>query len=429
MFPLEDRIKQQAHALGFELAGITSATAADGFDRLRDWLARGFAGDMTYLHRRAEAYRHPGAVLPEVRSVVMVGMNYKPADDGPLGSSGPGHRPEMGSIPFPPTPLRCDALRPNATHCDALRPNATHCDPIRRIATQSDQAQDAKPSAAAPPDASPLPPSARVARYAHGADYHDVLRRRLNELLAWLQGEVPGVRGRGVVDTAPLLERDFARRAGLGWFGKNTMLLNKRQGSYFFLGALLLDLELRADVPHETAHCGTCTACLDACPTQAFTGPGWLDARRCISYLTIELRGPVPQELRPAVGDWLFGCDVCQEVCPWNRKAPPGREPAFRARPDLDPVDPAELLGLSEEAFRERFRGTALTRAKRRGLLRNAAIVLGNLGDPAALPALERALGDPEPLVREAARWAIGRLTGERCRECPPDPGFAPPPP
>jgi epoxyqueuosine reductase len=251
-----------------------------------------------------------------------------------------------------------------------------------------------------------------VARYALGADYHDVLRERLNRLLAWLQGERPGCQGRGVVDTAPLLERDFARRAGLGWFGKNTMLLNKRLGSYFFLGALLVDLELRPDAAHETSHCGTCTACLDACPTDAFAGPGWLDSRRCISYLTIELRGEIPTELRPGIGDWLFGCDVCQEVCPWNRKAPLGTEPALQPRPDLEALDPTELLSLSEEEFRRRFRGTALTRTKRRGLLRNAALVLGNRGDPAALPALRQALNDPEPLVREAARWAIARIEG-----------------
>src|SRR5262249_21639426 len=178
-------------------------------------------------------------------------------------------------------------------------------------------------------------PVGRVARYARGADYHDVLRERLGRLLDWLRSRCPGCRSRGVVDTAPFLERDFARRAGLGWFGKNTMNFNKRLGSSFSLGALLTALHLRPDPTHETSHCGTCTACLEACPTQAFVAPGRLDSRRCISYLTIELRGPIPDELRPGLGDWLFGCDVCQEVCPWNRKAPPSREPAFAPRADL----------------------------------------------------------------------------------------------
>jgi epoxyqueuosine reductase len=249
----------------------------------------------------------------------------------------------------------------------------------------------------------------RVARYAQGPDYHDVLWEKLDELLDWLQSAAPGCRGRSTVDSAPLLERDFARRAGLGWFGKNTMLINKQRGSYFFIGALLVDLELLADAPHSASHCGTCTACLDACPTQAFTGPGWLDARRCISYLTIELRSPIPEDLRPGLGDWVFGCDICQDVCPWNRRAGHPSTP-FAHRPELESLDPVELLGLSEEEFRRRFRGTALMRTKRRGLVRNAAIVLGNRGDPGTIPALERARTDPEPVVREAAQWAIERI-------------------
>jgi epoxyqueuosine reductase len=352
MLSLEMRLKQQAHALGFELAGIAPATPADGFERLRDWLARGFAGEMAYMHRQAAARRHPESVLPAVRSVVMVGMNYGPARNAERGTRNEGR--------------------------SAFR----------------------------------VPRSAlgKVSRYARGADYHDVLRQRLNQLLRWLQAEVPGCQGRGVVDTAPLLERDFARRAGLGWFGKNTMLLNKRLGSYFFLGALLLDLALTPDPPQETHHCGTCTACLEACPTGAFVEPGLLDSRRCISYLTIELRGSVSEDLRPGLGDWVFGCDVCQEVCPWNRKAPTTQEPAFQPRGDLEALDLLELLSLSEEQFRSRFRGTALMRARRRGLLRNAALILGNRADPAALPALRKALADPEPLIREAAQWAIDRI-------------------
>src|SRR5439155_12574910 len=206
------------------------------------------------------------------------------------------------------------------------------------------------------------------------------------------------------------LERDFARRAGLGWIGKNTMLINKHRGSYFFLGALLLDIDLEPDAPHTADHCGTCTACLDACPTGAFEGPYLLDARKCISYLTIELKSDVPEPLRPHVRDWVFGCDVCNTVCPWNRKAPPG-DPALAARPDLLRVDLVELLGLSKEAFRERFTGTALhPRPGRRVVLRNAALALGNVGDETALPALRRALQDEEDVVREASRWAIERI-------------------
>ena len=252
---LHERLKQQAHTLGFELAGVAPAAPADGFAHLQDWLAQGFAGAMDYLHRNGPPREHPSSILPEVRSVVMVGLNYHP-----------------GSV-----------------------------------------------------DSAP-PLHGKVARYAGGADYHDVLRDKLKSLLRWVQAESPGTRGRAVVDTAPLLERDFARRAGLGWFGKNTMLIHKKLGSYFFLGGLLLDLELPPDEPFATQHCGSCTRCLDACPTDAFAAPYQLDARRCISYLTIELRGPVPDDLRPGVGDWLFGCDVCQEVCPWNRKAPAATE-------------------------------------------------------------------------------------------------------
>ena len=263
---------------------------------------------------------------------------------------------------------------------------------------------------------SPAPDKAlrgKVARYARGADYHDVLRRKLKALLDWVRREVPGAHGRGVVDTAPLLERDFARRAGLGWFGKNTMLIHKKLGSYFLLGALLLDVDLEPDEPFTANHCGTCTACLNACPTHAFAAPGVLDARRCISYLTIELRGPIAEDLRAPMGDWAFGCDICQEVCPWNRKAPPGREPALQPHNDLAALDLMEIMGLSERDFRARFRGTALMRSKRGGLLRNAAIVLGNQGDPAALPVLEKACADADSLVREAAAWAIGRIRGK----------------
>jgi epoxyqueuosine reductase len=351
MDSLEARLKDHARSLGFSLVGIARAAEADGFARLTDWLARGFAGEMAYMHRHAAARRHPAAVLPEVRSVVMVGMEY-------------GERLQ---------------------------------------ATGSRLQEDRSPSSCS------LEPVAHglISRYARGPDYHLVLRDRLNRLLAWVREQVPGCAGRGVVDTAPLLERDFARRAGLGWIGKNTMLINKHRGSYLFLGALLLDLDLAPDLPHAADHCGTCTACLDACPTGAFAGPGWLDARKCISYLTIELRTAIPEDLRPGVGDWLFGCDVCQEVCPWNRKD--------ASHPEA--VDAAAILALTDEEFRRRFKGTALERARRRGLARNAAVVLGNTADEAALPAMERALGDPEPMVREAAARAIEQIRARAAGE------------
>ena len=257
------------------------------------------------------------------------------------------------------------------------------------------------------PGPAALPAGGGVARYAQGPDYHHEVRSRLKALGAWLKEERPGCWGRVCVDTAPLLERDFARRAGLGWFGKNTMLLDKRHGSWFVLGGLLLDLPLAPSAPSSASHCGTCTACLDACPTQAFPSPGVLDARKCVSYLTIELKGAVPPEQRAGLGGWLFGCDVCQDVCPWNRKAPQG---GLLPLPGLQEVDAAGLLGLDEAGFKARFAGTALfPRPGRAVLLRNAALALGNTAGPEALPALRRAREDV-PLVAEAAAWAIQRI-------------------
>ena len=263
--------------------------------------------------------------------------------------------------------------------------------------------------------------SGRVARYAWGADYHDLLRSRVNMLGAWLEARVPGCRTRGVVDSAPLAERDFAWLAGLGWFGKNTMLIDPRAGSFFFLTALLTDLELPPDTPVEVDHCGTCTACLDACPTGAFVEPRVLDASRCISALSIEDHGPIAADLRPGMQDWIFGCDICQEVCPWNRHAPGSTEPTFQPSDGLPTPSLAAILGLDTEAFRQRFKGTPLRRAKRRGLLRSAAIALGNRPHAPSFDALAAALADEEPVVRGAAAWALGRwrhadVVAERAR-------------
>jgi epoxyqueuosine reductase len=257
----------------------------------------------------------------------------------------------------------------------------------------------------------PLPGEGRISRYAWGdGDYHDVIHGKLKRLIAALHQQAPDAKARGVVDTAPLLEREFAQLAGLGWIGKNTLLLNKPLGSYFFLAALLTDLELEYDEPFAAEHCGTCQACLDACPTQAFPQPYVLDATRCISYLTIELRDHIPEQLRPGIGDWLFGCDICQDVCPWNDRAPLSNESAFQPNADANPIDLIALFDLDDEGFRRRFRHTPLWRARRRGILRNAAIILGNQRCAAAIPALTRAGADPDPLIREACAWALNRI-------------------
>jgi epoxyqueuosine reductase len=282
----------------------------------------------------------------------------------------------------------------------------------------------------------PQPGQGRISRYAWGtADYHDIIHDKLKQLIAHVHTLAPQATARGVVDTAPLLEREFAQLAGLGWVGKHTLLINKPAGSYFFLAALLTDLDLACDEPFTTDHCGTCRACLDACPTNAFPEPYVLDASRCISYLTIELRESIPLELRSGIGDWLFGCDVCQDVCPWNHRAPQSDEPTLQPSPDSNPIDLIALFDLDDDAFRLRFRHTPLWRSRRRGILRNAAIILGNQFSAAAtqarsasegpgcktvhhsaeqLPevttALIRGLNDPEPLIRGACAWALGQI-------------------
>lgn len=339
-------VKSLAREIGFELVGITPAGVPRTWSEFQAWLNNGYAGEMSYLTNRSEAYRNPQLVLEGVRSLVLLGLNYKTT-----------------------APLPC-------------------------------------PSG-----------SGQTSRYAWGtSDYHDVIRGKLKLLSREMKQRQPGVRTRGIVDTAPLLERDFARLAGLGWFGKNTLLLNKSMGSYFFLAALLTDAELEPDSPHETAHCGTCTRCLDVCPTEAFVEPYVLDARKCISYLTIELRGAIPRELRHGMGEWLFGCDLCQEVCPWNRKAPESPEETFQPREDLATVELAELFDLDEKTFEERFGATPLARPGRGGILRNAAIVLGNQRRAEGVPALIKGLHDPDPVVRGACAWGLGEIGNEQAQ-------------
>lgn len=258
------------------------------------------------------------------------------------------------------------------------------------------------------------PNHGQIARYAVGRDYHDVLRSRLNHLGGWLEHAIPGCKTRGVVDSAPLAEREFAARAGLGWFGKNTMLIDQGAGSYFFLSGLLATVALPTHQPIEVDHCGTCTACLDICPTDALPQPRVLDATRCISALTIEDRGPVEGALRSHFGNWIFGCDLCQEVCPWNRHAPGTEDPELQAIENEEMPSLIELLRLDQAAFRKKFHDSPILRAKRVGLLRSAAIALGNhpsaSGDvPAGLASLCGVLQDKEPVIRGAAAWALGQ--------------------
>jgi epoxyqueuosine reductase len=252
-----------------------------------------------------------------------------------------------------------------------------------------------------------------ISRYAWGDDYHDLMKRKLQSLLESLEQFAGApVQGRAFVDSGPVLERDHAGVAGLGWIGKNTQLISPKKGSWFFLGELFVDCPLSYDRPIRD-RCGQCDLCLKACPTQAFVGPYILDARRCISYLTIELKGSMPRHLRPLIGNHIFGCDICQEVCPYNVKAQATAESAFGARPGLHAPQLTPLLSLSAAEFREKFRGSPILRAKRRGFLRNVAVALGNLKNPAAVPALIDALDDEEALVRGHVAWALGEI-GER---------------
>jgi epoxyqueuosine reductase len=255
----------------------------------------------------------------------------------------------------------------------------------------------------------------RVASYAQGDDYHDVLIDRLERLVSFIETQV----GRSVphhmyTDTGPMLEREIAQRSGLGWIGKNTCLIHPSRGSYLLLAELLLGIQLEPDAPFESDRCGTCTRCIDACPTSCILPDRTIDARLCISYLTIEHKGVIPHELREKIGDWLFGCDICQQVCPWNRFAEPTKDPAFQPRPFLKSPDLERFLNLEADAWTEPLRGSPLLRPRRRGLLRNAAIVAGNNCDHAVIPHLiELMLHDPEPLVRGHAAWALGQIGSE----------------
>jgi len=342
-------LKARAVAEGFNLVGITPARPAPHLDAYLSWIDARMHGEMGYLARadRVARRRDLNAILPGVRSLVIVGLDY--------------------------------ALAAGVVPAEVLN------DPAR----------------------------GRIAAYAWGRDYHDVLLPRLEALATWL-GARAGHAWRAYVDTGALLEREHAQQAGLGFIGKNTLLIHPRRGSGFLLGEFLTTAEFdHYDPPGRETLCGRCTRCLAACPTQAFPQPYVLDARRCLSYLTIELKGWIPRGLRPQMGNWVFGCDVCQEVCPWQRFGVRVVEAALlpvdadRAAPRL-----ADLLALDEAAFRRRFGGSPVERLGRARLVRNACVAAGNSRQPALLPLLQTLLADPDPLVRGHAGWALARLGG-----------------
>lgn len=354
------QVKARARAIGFDLVGITTAQPPQHAQDFQKWLASGFHGEMGYLAKNAGKRVDPSKILAEARSVVVVGLNYY------------------------------DGNETESPHLDPLPPQQDR----RRLVGLGSPAQRREGMG-----------NGRIARYAWGGrDYHDVMGEKLKQLAVVIdECGGPGTRSLWYIDTGPILERDLAQRAGIGFIGKHTNLISRRLGNWILVGEVLTTLELPADEP-EREYCGTCRRCIDVCPTRAIVAPYQLDARLCISYLTIELKGSIPVELRPLIGDHVFGCDDCLEVCPWNRfaKISPVTEFQRREMPAL-----TEFLAWDEQQFRDFFRGTPVYRIKRRGFLRNVCVVLGNVGDASALPALERASQDTEPLVREHATWAI----------------------
>jgi len=349
---LKARLAAFARDVGFDSCRIAACNAPVHTTEFRDWLRQHAHGEMDYMQRGEEKRCDPQKVLPGAKSIVVLALNYFQGD-------------------VPAGDIR-----------------------LRRAATE-----DGK--------------RGRIARYAWGDDYHDVTREKLDKVDNFLRRF--GGEQKCYVDTGPILERDHAAKAGIGWHGKNTMLIDERFGTWFFLAEILTTLELPPDRPVPD-RCGTCERCIKACPTGAITAPHRLDARRCISYLTIELKGSIPLELRPLIGDRIFGCDDCLDACPWNRFAQVSHETAFSARQSTTGMSLREYLQLNDAEFRGFFKNSPIKRIKRRGFLRNVCVALGNAGNASDIPALERAAADPEPLIAEHAMWAIQRIR-ERIRE------------
>jgi epoxyqueuosine reductase len=357
---MKEAVRQRARELGFDDCRFTSARTPDHAAEFENWLAQHRHGEMAYLQRNAHKRVDPQQVLPGAKSIIVLAVSYENACCGlPVASKNP-------------------------------------ADTAIQLETGIHSTRDTQ--------------HGLIARYARFADYHDILAERLKQLTEFvntLAGE--GSRSLWYVDTGPLLERDLAQRTGLGFVGKHTNLISRQLGNWIFLSEIITTAEFEADTP-EKNRCGTCTRCISACPTAAITAPFELDARRCISYLTIELKGAIPLEFRSAIGNRIYGCDDCLAACPWNKFAREGKLMKGHARPDLAVPDLLELLALDDAGFKARFAGTPILRTKRRGLLRNVCVALGNIGDATVLPALRKAAEDPEPLIAEHARWAIEQI-------------------
>lgn len=343
-----DALKALARSLGLDLCGVAPAEPPPRSGYFESWLTAGKAGTMDWLARSAAKRCRPDLVLPGVRSVVAVGLNY----------------------------------------WQGLEAHDSAEGKVRTISPLQGR-------------------KGRIARYAHGFDYHVLMESRLQEIARFLSEQ--GGTQRCYVDTGPVLERELASLAGIGWQGKNTMLIHPQLGTWLLLGVVLTTLDLPVDSPMAD-HCGKCTRCIRACPTDAITAPYQLDATRCISYLTIEFREAIPEQFRPLIGDRIFGCDECLDVCPWNRFAAASHQTSFQLRPEIRRITLRDFLRLDDKGFRELFRGSPIRRTKRRGFLRNVCVALGNIGGPDDLPALEKAASEPEPLISEHARWAAARI-------------------
>jgi epoxyqueuosine reductase len=351
---MKQAIRQRALELGFDDCRFASAEPPASAGEYRRWIDSRQHGEMGYLERNANKRENPQLVLPGAKSVIALAASYAGNDECRVTSDAKGARSQGHVSHF-------------TFHGE-------------------------------------------IARYARFSDYHDVLGDRLKELTNSInQRGGEGTRSLWYVDTGPILERDFAQRAGLGFVGKHTNLISRKLGNWIFLAEILTTLELEPDAP-EKNRCGSCTRCITACPTQAITAPFQLDARLCISYLTIELKGSIPDELRPAIGNRIYGCDDCLAVCPWNKFAQEGKLMKSYARTDLGAPDLVPLLELDEAGFKKKFADTPMLRTKRRGLLRNVCVALGNSGDKGAIPPLQKATQDSEPLIREHAQWGLEKL-------------------